>query len=282
MRIVSNERPIITFVIPVRHPENARDWPALKTRLQQTARSIAAQNAPCWRGVVVANRGSDMPGLPDGFEVVLVDLPPNPEYELIEANREAASEAVRKDKGRRILAGMLHGTRPHFFMVVDDDDFVSRRIAGFVREHADADGWTLRKGYLWTEGGAHLYEHDDFSGICGSSHIVRADHFRLPTSVEAADEEFVRSMLGSHIKIEGILRDRGVELRELPFRGAIYRVGYNGQHSKSRSVFRNFVLNRKIIEAPFEWFRQLTRLRRISRALSEEFGVAAAGSGVSR
>ena len=68
-----------------------------------------------------------------------------------------------------VLAGMLHGTRPHFFMVVDDDDFVSRRIAGFVREHADADGWTLRKGYLWTEGGAHLYEHDDFSGICCSA-----------------------------------------------------------------------------------------------------------------
>ena len=33
----------ITFIIPVRHQANAKDWTRLKGNLQQTAISIAAQ-----------------------------------------------------------------------------------------------------------------------------------------------------------------------------------------------------------------------------------------------
>src|SRR3954468_18580989 len=93
-------RTVVTFVIPVRHPDNARNWPALIARLAETARSIAAQTDDGWRGISAANTGAELPPLPAGFEIVRVPFPPNPLYDLTEANRQAAYDAVRFDKGR--------------------------------------------------------------------------------------------------------------------------------------------------------------------------------------
>ena len=61
---------ILTFIIPIRHQANAKDWGALKANLVQTMRSIAGQSDPRWRGFVVANNGADLPPLPRGFSVV--------------------------------------------------------------------------------------------------------------------------------------------------------------------------------------------------------------------
>lgn len=52
---------MLTFVVPVRHPENARDWGRVKLTLTQTAASIASRDSDQWRAVVVANTGSDLP-----------------------------------------------------------------------------------------------------------------------------------------------------------------------------------------------------------------------------
>ena len=56
----------LTFIIPVRHQDNARDWALLKANLTQTAASIASQTHPGWRALVVANEGADLPDLPAG------------------------------------------------------------------------------------------------------------------------------------------------------------------------------------------------------------------------
>ena len=94
-------------------------------------------------------------------------------------------------------------------------------------------GWVLRSGYIWTEGGRLLFLHPKFSKHSGTSHIVRSDLYRLPESAETADGDYLRTMLGSHMKIEKLLAARGTPLAELPFPGAIYRVGHAGSHSHS-------------------------------------------------
>src|SRR4051812_47151661 len=86
-------RTVVTFVIPVRHPDNARNWPALIARLAETARSIAAQTDDGWRAIVVANSGAELPPLPAGFDTVRVTFPPNPLYDLTNDNREAVYDA---------------------------------------------------------------------------------------------------------------------------------------------------------------------------------------------
>ncbi|MBI5716120.1 MAG: galactosyl transferase [Burkholderiales bacterium] len=265
--------PVVTFIIPVRHPDNARDWPGLTSRLIETASSIAAQAHAGWRAIVVANHGADLPRLPKGFDVVRVDHGPNPVHDIGAANREAAYEAVRLNKGYRVLAGMLAAGRTGYFMIVDDDDFVSRDIVAHAAAHEGANGWAVHRGFVWTEGGRLVFLHPRFASFCGTSHIVRSDLYDLPPSVEAAGERYVKDMLGSHVRIDDILAARGTPLAPLPFAGAVYRVGHAGAHSKSRGVIRTALLNRTTLASPRLFWHNLKSMRFLSPQIAGHFGM---------
>ena len=150
---------VLTFVVPLRHPQNSADWGALKRRLVQTIRSIAGQDDDRWRAIIVANEGSDLPPLPANFAVRLVDFPPNPMFEQGNNDLAAFRDACRLDKGRRVLAGIREADRSGHVMVVDDDDFVSSRLTSFVAAHPGKSGWYVQDGYLWGDGGKLLYEY---------------------------------------------------------------------------------------------------------------------------
>lgn len=261
---------MITFVIPVRHPDNSPDWAMLKERLSQTLRSVSAQRQGGWAGIVVANEGADLPEIPDGFAVERVDFPPNAFYDIAATARETAYDAVRLDKGRRILKGMMARRDSRFYMIVDDDDLVSNRIAGQAGHNPDGNGWTIASGYVWTEGGRLLLQNDEFSHLCGTCHIVRADLYDLPLRFEDASDAYVKSMLGSHIRIEGLLAERGTPLETLPFRGAIYRVGHAGAHSRSRSLWHRLTRT-GIVRRPRHFVRMITGLRLLTAARRREF-----------
>jgi len=265
--------PVVTFIIPVRHPDNAKNWGALTKRLQQTARSIAAQTDKAWSAVVVANEGAELPPLPVGFSVARVGFSPNPMHDLDAADREAVYEAFRIDKGRRVLAGMLQAGSPSYFMIVDDDDFVSRDIVSFVSKNRGANGWSVTRGYVWSEGGPLLCLHSNFAGLCGTSHIIRADLYGVPSSFEDADEDYVKRMLGSHIRIEEILRAQGNPLSSLPFPGAVYRVGHAEAHSKSKGMLRTYLLNRAVLSSPRRTFRKLKDFRVLGPGMAAQFGM---------
>ena len=269
---------MLTFIIPVRHQDNARDWGLLKANLSQTAASIASQAHPGWRALVVANEGADLPTLPPGFDVVRVTFPPNRLHEMGEADIEAVYDAFRADKGRRVLAGMLAARDSRFFMIVDDDDFVSARIAGHVAENPQANGWTIERGYIWDDGGRLLLGYDEFNHLCGTSLIVRADLYDLPGRFEDVSLDWIRTMLGSHVRIADILAERGTPLVPLPFRGAVYRVAHGGSHSKAPSLVKKYFLSREALARPRRLLRHLARLRLVGDdARREFFGAPAAG-----
>jgi len=213
---------LVTFIIPVRHQANSNDWPSLKRRLSQTIASISGQTNGDWRAVIVANEGADLPDLPPKFSAERVTFPPNQLHDINGADREKVYDAFRLDKGRRVLAGMLSARDTRFFMIVDDDDFVSANIVEFAARNADANGWKIDRGYLWNEGGRLLLHHNDFANFCGTSLIIRSDLYRLPATFEDADIDYIKSMLGSHVRIGKMLADQGHPLGSLPFRGAIY------------------------------------------------------------
>jgi hypothetical protein len=261
----------LTFIIPVRHQDNAKDWPRLKSNLAQTLRSLSGQTCSDWRAIVVANHGADLPSLPPQVEVKWVDFPPNQLHEQGEAGREAFYDACRINKGERVLAGMLHARAMRYAMVVDDDDCVSSRLAEFVAAQPDVPGWYVQDGYLWEDGSRYLYRYSGFSKLCGTSHIVRADLFALPASLEQADTDYIRTMMGSHIFIDSYLRERGTPLAPLPFDGAVYRVGHPGAHSKSQGVFTQYFMHRWLLRSPGELARRLARLKYLSRGLRREY-----------
>ncbi|WP_246665082.1 galactosyl transferase [Neorhizobium sp. P12A] len=262
---------LVTFIIPVRHQANASDWGALKARLSQTMASIAGQSNGDWRGIVVANEGADLPPLPPQFSVERVTFPPNQLHDMASADRELVYDAFRLDKGRRVLSGMLAARNSRFFMIVDDDDFVSSNIVDYVSRNSDANGWKIDLGFLWSEGASFLLQTNEFAKLCGTSLIVRSDLYRLPETFADAEEDFIKSMLGSHVRIANILAEAGTPLRSLPFRGAIYRVGHSGAHSKSSDLLRTHFLNKSVIRHPRRLIRDLMRVHMLGDGLRREF-----------
>lgn len=257
----------ITFVIPVRHPENSKDWGRLKANLSETMASISAQTNKSWRAIIVANGGADIPTLPEGFEIVRVDFTPNEMHEQNGASKEDFFDAVRLDKGKRVLAGMLHNRETNFYMVVDDDDFISNELVEFVSTKLTNNGWKVSDGYIWGDGGKLLYLHEDFSNFCGTSHIIRSDLFNLPSSFSEASESYIKTMLGSHTKISKILADKGHPLESLPFCGAVYRVGHSNAHSKSPTILKMYFLNKHYITHPFKLIKNILKLRWVNTSI---------------
>lgn len=223
----------------------------LRTKLTQTLASISNQKEKGWQGIVVANEGADLPPLPLGFSAVRVDFP--------------------ADKGRRVLKSMLAARDSKCFMIVDDDDFVSARITGLVCEEDGANGWFINRGYVWSDGGSLLLGHNEFNKFCGTSLIVRSDLYELPNSLEEASLEWIKKFLGSHIFIRDHLHKTGTPLAELPFRGAIYRVGHAGSHSQAGGILSSYFLNASAMRRPRNFVRNALRLRILTRALRNEF-----------
>jgi hypothetical protein len=262
---------VLTFVVAVRHPRNSPDWPREMEYLRQTVRSLARQKSTEWRAIVVANREADLPPLPRGVEVVRVDHPPNPLYVRGSQDKESFYEAVRLDKGRRLLAGLMHAERRGHFMTVDDDDLVSDRLAEFVAANPDACGWFVSEGYFWSDGGRIVYRTSQFSKWCGSSLIVRADLYGLPAREADASETYVKRMLGSHIFIADDLARAGTPLTPLPFPGAIYRIGHRGAHSQSSRLLAMVFLKKQVLSDPHALVDNVLRLRPLTRAVRDEF-----------
>jgi hypothetical protein len=261
----------LTFVIPVRHPANAKNWLKLKQNLTQTIKSIANQKSDRWKTIIVANYGSDLPILPKGFEVAWVNFLPNQLHEQGNVDKEEFYEAFRADKGRRVLVGMLHAGNMGHVMIVDDDDLVNRNLTSFVEQNPTANGWYIRDGYVWTDGGKLLYEYSDFSKLCGTSHIIRADLYCLPKCIEAAEEVYIRKTLGSHVFFHDQLINSGASLAPLPFRGAIYRIGHAGAHSGSAAILKEYFYHRYLLKRPKELCRRILRLRPKNARIRRDF-----------
>ena len=261
----------LTFIIPVRHQENSKDWSRLRSNLEQTIRSIAAQDCDAWRAIIVANHGADLPEVPAGFSVARVDFPPNRMHEQGDATKEEFFKAFRRDKGRRVLAGLLHAGELSHVMIVDDDDFVSRRLASFVSQNGSANGWFLREGYVWSDGGRLLYLFSDFSRLCGTSHIVRADLYQIPKHFDDAQEDFIQEMLGSHIFLHDRLDRSGTPLAPLPFVGAVYRIGHPGAHSRSKGIIGQFFIKKALLKRPHELIKRIFRVKSLNADVTQEF-----------
>ena len=261
----------LTFIIPILHPENCRDWRTLKQHLLQTANSIAAQDCRNWKAVVVANKGSDLPPLPVNFDIKYVEFPPNAQFGRGKNDLETFREAVRLDKGRRLLAGMIHAGEMGHVMFVDHDDFISRHLTSFVSNFPESYGWYVKDGYLWGSGGKLVYKFNEFSHVCGTSHIVRSDLYEMPSGIEDADPKYIRKILGSHIFIEEHLASKGTPIIPLPFSGAVYRVGHENSHSKSSQLFRIAFLKPQLIFNPREVVKRISRFNLVDSSFGQEF-----------
>jgi hypothetical protein len=264
----------LDFVVPVRHQASVADWAGVKRTLATTLSSTAAQTRSTWRAVVVANRGADVPTLPNGVTLVEVDFP-KPDMPDPKADLEAFYDGIRADKGRRVLAGLLEIRPSGFVMVVDYDDLVSNRLAEFVAGHAGANGWYFDTGYLFSDERLIYRRPREFHEVCGTSLIVRGDLLNVPERFEDASEIYIRRTLGSHKFIKNALAERGTPLAALPFTGAAYRIGHGGSSTSSSGLFEHLFPKKDLLRRPAHVAVRATRLRPIGTKIRDEFFGAA-------
>ncbi|WP_199320672.1 hypothetical protein [Leptolyngbya sp. FACHB-261] len=147
--------------------------------------------------------------------------------------------AKRTDKGRKILAGLIHARQfsPSHTMVVDADDCISKNLAAFVDQRAGNNGWFLNKGYRYHDGDSFVYlKRRNFYRMCGTCNIVRYDLNQLPEHPEYNRGYGYYEYYIAHERVKETLAAQGSPLKPLPFSGAVYMVenGENIYYKKER------------------------------------------------
>jgi hypothetical protein len=229
---------VLLFVTSLRHPVNARDYDVVERLLRQTLRSLENQTDDDYRVVVVGHRVPAF-ALPARTEFVTVDFaPPDPENGV-----HAGRTAFVRDKGTKLGLGLSVARRwePDHVMIVDADDLVSSRLTEFVHHAPARDGWVVETGYKYSATRQTYQVLPRFNRHCGSCHVVRFEHYRVPDLDVGASQEDILEAYGERLpRVIGRHRDAleafaewGVDLEPLPFRAAVYTVDAGENHSAS-------------------------------------------------
>ena len=273
-----NHKTTIQFILPVRHPENVREPQKYASTLLQTINSIAAQSTPNWRCTLVANYGSHIPRLPTCMSVVNVDLPPNRHHDDRQISKNMFYRAVRNDKGKRVLAGILSEPHARFAMVVDDDDLISKRLSTFIEANSGAEGWYIENGREFWHTGKRFrsWSIDDFWKVCGSSVIFRPQRVDFPNNIDFESNESVSKLLGSHHFLKPQLEQQGYPLTAMPFEAAAYRRLNPNSHSSTTKMStlelaRLRVVNKGLFRHPLRSAKRIRQFLESEHAFLNEF-----------
>ncbi len=266
---------MLTFIIPVKSKKITRSWDLLSRLLERTLKSICSQTSSSFSVIVVCNERPNIQFTHPNIYYLEVDFPapiPIPKdcenaqgYACIHSLDIARKNA---DKARKILAGVDFATgdfskllKPTHLMVVDADDCVSCRLSAFVQQHPSADGWVMRRGYMYREGGKILYVNlRRFNHVSGTSVIVRTDlHRALFKNPEFYFCSFDQLP--------------GVDMKPLPFPGALYSM-MNGENILMSAQTFDQMQGQILSSIPILIQKLLRyRVRLLDRSVIQEFGL---------
>lgn len=265
---------ILTCIIPFAARGFARDWNLACDYLGKTIGSLLNSEDSRLKVVVV---GHDHPGdsIPKDSRVSFIacSVPPPP----LSTARDAVQ--IIKDQRQKMLCGWTH-VKDHqptkYVMRMDADDFLSRKIVGFLADRNDP-GFRITDGFVWNSRSRYTLEATEyFNLLCGSSVIVRSDLAEKEFDFEQVCESVSESLLLAHGQSKPSLlinemhacsgramEIHGLKIQSIPFRAAIYRVGnVNSYMQRDRKIHSlRFLLGR------------LRRLRFLTPSLRREFAL---------
>ena len=225
---------MLGFITSVRHPLNSNDFDRVEELLRTTLETWANQTDDRWIGIVVGNAEPSFE-LPEKVRFVKVDFDPP----SLHAGPRTGLAAVWRDKGTKLAIALLAAREAGatHVMPVDADDYVSKRLAGFVAAHPRAIGWSVVDGWRYDPRRRSMRPQPNFHAWSGSCHIVRADLYPAADLPLTATQEQLYDAFGD--RLEGWLGDHvrirdDVPLADLPFPGAVYTVGTGEGHSGVR------------------------------------------------
>jgi hypothetical protein len=207
---------MIVFIIPVKSPKAATSWPELCKLFERSLRSVCSQTSSEFHVVVVCNEKPEIEFHHPQVQYLQVDFPvPKAEY-----------GARVDDRAKRVVAGLLsvRDLQPSHVMSVDADDCISNRIAAFVNQHKESNGWFVDGGYEYEEGSNKIaVKKEGFYRICGTCNIVNYRLFKLPEKMLPYEQlTGYDRFLGGHPLAKGDLAERGTPIEALPFPGVVF------------------------------------------------------------
>lgn len=229
---------MLAFITSMRHPDNADDYGYNEKLLEATLRSLTQQSSQDYVVFVVGNRAPSFQ-LPSRVHFVEVDYAPPARVNGPHANREG----FVRDKGSKIGAGLIAARQynPDWVMIFDADDFVHRDLVDFVHRHADAPGWVIQRGWIYSRARNGYRAQDGFNRTCGTSYVIPFSAYDVPNSIDvgASQQEIIDAfgdvlpnIMGAHRNATSWHASRGRELRAVPFRAAVYHVDTGENHSR--------------------------------------------------
>ena len=250
---------MISFLIPLRSKASSNDWNITVKLFNNTLKSVFNQIESGFRVFVACH---DLPELEESFDdrlqFIQVDYPPPPEIK---------DQLTDKFYKKRILVRMVQETGGKYIMFVDSDDYISNRLAGWIRNHEHASGWSIENGYEYDSSSKLLRPTPKFNNICGTSAILNISVLISP--VDTTFTNYVRENKYlfdfGHNEWNQILNNRKEPLLGfLPFRGAIYLLNH-GTNWTNDAGQKSGLLRKA--------FRMMFAGKPLSEEIRNEFGI---------
>ncbi len=260
---------MLVFLIPLKSKQVSKDWIHVTRLLERCILSILHQTSDKFKLIIVCHERPDITIEHPAISYLEVDFPPPV---LGQANIIGQMD---RDKNQKMLLGVEYANQfnPSHVMFVDADDCVSYRIAEFVNQHPDMNGWFFDAGYVYEDGQDRIYyKRNNFYLMSGTSHIINYALVRNMTSI------YIDSGEPLHQLVVDILASKKTPLEPFPFAGAVYIVqtgeNINADQGADRSgredVFAS--IKNMILKYPRK-FRTLIGSQKLSEQLIYEFGL---------
>ncbi|WP_435625415.1 glycosyltransferase family A protein [Flagellimonas sp.] len=259
---------MLTFVVPVKSKIATLDWDKFSPLFERTLKSICNQTDTNFKVVVVCHEIPEISYTHENVYYIHPDFEP-PSKEDISPREFLTNKRI--DKGDKIKFGVAYASKnfdPDYVMLVDSDDFVSRKIAEFVNNSGnELPGWYLGKGYLsYSWKNILVVVRKKYNYLCGSSIIVKPNLVEYFFDKGKIDLYFDHRLttLGSNIK-----------LKKFPFYAGIYNMGngeniyMSSQNVKRFNDHKNWI-SLQSIRRLYSKFRNYS-FRFITPALRKEF-----------
>lgn len=152
------------------------DWDMNLSLLRATLRSVLAQTSSDFRVLVACHEPPEIEEVSDRRVDLLECKNPIPDN----------FHEQMKDKGykRKRMMVELRRRGGGYFMLLDSDDLVSRRLVEFVQGALASNGHLISSGYRYDASINRIEFLTDFHKACGSSCVLRLDADDLPVSMD--------------------------------------------------------------------------------------------------
>ena len=270
--------PNICFVVALRSRQSTDKWSQVLNDFNNTLRSIFNQTCPDFQVYVGCN---EIPELEDEYDerlhFVTADLPiPNTWEE--KCRDRSWKLCLCAKKIREEYQDLLASDNGIYIFPVDADDFVNCRIAEYVANHPDANGFKSANGYKWIKGSFKMEITPYFGGSMNIMKMYKDDlPAELPEQSLCFDKETAIKLTERYpirwydIEVEHKFAELGRPLERLPFKSTVYVLGTGANISNSDPHNLN---NGKEFH-PIAFLRSINPLshRKVTTEIKKEFGM---------